>query len=72
MPKTWEMKKKEIREMIDHNSIIDVYERKINSNGSVFVSASKKMDVRGYPALVIVMNKDNGEKSPVEKRGRGA
>ncbi len=70
MPKTWEMKKKKIQEMIDHNSIIDVYEREINKNGSVFVSASKKRDVRGYPALIIVMNKDNGGKSPVEKRGR--
>ncbi|MCX6664058.1 MAG: hypothetical protein NTZ75_07410 [Euryarchaeota archaeon] len=63
------MKKKEIQEMIDHNGIIDVYERKINSNGSVFVSASNKRDVRGCPVLVIVMNKDNGGKSPVETKG---
>ena len=60
MPKTWEMKKKKIQEMIDRNGIIEVYEREINKNGSVFVSASKKKDVRGFPALVIVLNKDMG------------
>jgi hypothetical protein len=60
MLKTWEMKKKEIQKMIDHNGIIDVYEREVNSNGSVFVSASKKRDVRGCPVFVIVLNKDMG------------
>jgi len=60
MPKTLDSKKKEIQGIIDNNGFIDVYERKINNNGTVFVSASKKKDVRGCPVLVIVLSKDMG------------
>ena len=71
MPKTWGMIKKEIREIIDNNGFIGLFESKIGNNGSVYVSVSKKKDICGCPALVIVMNKDNGGKTPVETKGRG-
>lgn len=71
MPKDFGQKKKEIQEIIDRNGFIDVFESKIGTNGSVYVSVSKKKDICGCPVLIIVMNKDNGGKSPVEKRGRG-
>jgi hypothetical protein len=70
MPKDIGQKKKEIQEIIDRNGFIDVFEGKISNNGSVYVSVSKKKDICGYPVLVIVMNKDNGGKAPVEKKGR--
>ena len=59
MVKTLQEKVEAVSKILKNNNFVDIFDDKeINNSGNIFVSNSQKDDIRGCPAIVIVLKKE--------------